>query len=117
MKKFILDLKVVSVESLSDKHVLIKLTDDKPLPEMCPGQFVEVKVEHEPNTMLRRPISINFVDRDRNELWLLVAMIGTGTRQLGNLQAGDYLNCVLPLGNGFSMPAEAGQKFLLVGGG
>ena len=114
MKKYIIDLKVVSVESLSDKHVLIKLTDDKPLPEMCPGQFVEVKVEHEPNTMLRRPISINFVDRDRNELWLLVAMIGTGTRQLGNLQAGDYLNCVLPLGNGFSMPAEAGQKFLLV---
>ena len=117
MKKYIIDLKVVSVESLSDKHVLIKLTDDKPLPEMCPGQFVEVKVEHEPNTMLRRPISINFVDRDRNELWLLVAMIGNGTRQLGNLQAGDYLNCVLPLGNGFSMPAEAGQKFLLVGGG
>ena len=103
MKKYIIDLKVVSVESLSDKHVLIKLTDDKPLPEMCPGQFVEVKVEHEPNTMLRRPISINFVDRDRNELWLLVAMIGNGTRQLGNLQAGDYLNCVLPLGNGFSM--------------
>ena len=86
MKKYIIDLKVVSVESLSDKHILIKLTDDKPLPEMCPGQFVEVKVEHEPNTMLRRPISINFVDRDRNELWLLVAMIGNGTRQLGNLQ-------------------------------
>lgn len=117
MKKYIIDLKVVSVESLSDKHVLIKLTDDKPLPEMCPGQFVEVKVEHEPNIMLRRPISINFVDRDRNELWLLVAMIGNGTRQLGKLQAGDYLNCVLPLGNGFTMPAESGQKFLLVGGG
>ena len=40
MKKFILDLTVNSVEALSDKHVLIKLTDDKPLPEMLPGQFV-----------------------------------------------------------------------------
>ena len=34
MKKYVLDLKVVSVEALSDKHVLIKLTDEKPLPEI-----------------------------------------------------------------------------------
>ena len=43
MKKYVLDLKVVSVEALSDKHVLIKLTDEKPLPEILPGQFVEVR--------------------------------------------------------------------------
>ena len=73
MKKYILDLKVVSVEPLSDKHVLIKLTDDKALPEILPGQFVEVRVDHSPATMLRRPISINFVDREQNQLWLLVA--------------------------------------------
>ena len=45
MKKYVLDLKVVSIEALSDKHVLIKLTDEKPLPEILPGQFVEVKVD------------------------------------------------------------------------
>ena len=76
MKKYVLDLKVVSVEALSDKHVLIKLTDEKPLPEILPGQFVEVRVDHSPTTMLRRPISINFVDRENNQLWLLVAMVG-----------------------------------------
>ena len=59
MKKYVLDLKVVSVEALSDKHVLIKLTDEKPLPEILPGQFVEVRVDHSPTTMLRRPISIS----------------------------------------------------------
>ena len=117
MKKYVLDLKVVSVEALSDKHVLIKLTDEKPLPEILPGQFVEVKVDHSPATMLRRPISINFVDRETNQLWLLVAMVGDGTRQLGKLQAGDTLNCMLPLGNGFTMPTEKSQKYLLVGGG
>ena len=117
MKKYILDLKVVSVEPLSDKHVLIKLTDDKALPEILPGQFVEVRVDHSPATMLRRPISINFVDRETNQLWLLVAMVGDGTRQLGKLQAGDTLNCMLPLGNGFTMPTEKSQKYLLVGGG
>lgn len=117
MKKFILDLTVNSVEALSDKHVLIKLTDDKPLPEMLPGQFVEVRVDNSPSTFLRRPISINNVDYDRNELWLLVAAVGDGTRQLQKLQKGYRLNCMLPLGNSFTMPADSAQKVLLVGGG
>lgn len=117
MKKFILDLKVSSVEALSPKHVLIKLTDEKPLPDMLPGQFVEVRVDDSPTTFLRRPISINFVDRTNNELWLLVAAIGDGTRRLSRLQQGDTLNCVLPLGNGFTMPRETSEKVLLVGGG
>ena len=117
MKKFILDLTVNSVEALSDKHVLIKFTDDKPLPEMLPGQFVEVRVDNSPSTFLRRPISINNVDYDRNELWLLVAAVGDGTRQLQKLQKGDRLNCMLPLGNSFTMPTDSTQKVLLVGGG
>lgn len=117
MKKYILDLTVNSVEALSDKHVLIKLTDDKPLPEMLPGQFVEVRVDNTPSTFLRRPISINNVDYDHNELWLLVAAVGDGTRQLQKLQKGDRLNCVLPLGNSFTMPTDSSEKVLLVGGG
>lgn len=117
MKKYILDLTVNSVEALSDKHVLIKLTDDKPLPEMLPGQFVEVRVDNTPSTFLRRPISINNVDYDHNELWLLVAAVGDGTRQLQKLQKGDRLNCVLPLGNSFTMPTDSSEKVLLIGGG
>lgn len=117
MKKYILDLTVNRVEALSDKHVLIKLTDDKPLPEMLPGQFIEVRVDNSPSTFLRRPISINNVDYDHNELWLLVAAVGDGTRQLQKLQKGDRLNCVLPLGNSFTMPTDSTQKVLLVGGG
>lgn len=117
MKKYILDLTVRAVEHLSPKHVLLKLTDEKALPEMLPGQFVEVRVDGSPTTFLRRPISINYVDRAKNELWLMVAMIGDGTRRLGELKAGDILNCVLPLGNSFTMPAERQEKVLLVGGG
>ena len=122
MKKFILDLTVNSVEQLSERHVLLKLTHAETLPEMLPGQFVEVRVDGSPSTFLRRPISINFVDRERNELWLMVAMVGNGTRQMGLLQKGDTLNCVLPLGNGFSLSTANSQKpiansQLLVGGG
>ena len=104
MKKYILDLQVKSVERVHERYVLIRLTDDKPLPEMLPGQFVEVRVDGSSTTFLRRPISINFLDRQSNELWLLVACVGDGTRRLAELKAGDILNCVLPLGNGFTLP-------------
>ena len=117
MKKYIIDLTVTAAERIGTKHVLLKLTDEKPLPEMLPGQFVEVRVDGSPSTFLRRPISINFVDRQANELWLLVAAVGDGTRQLCALKAGDRLNCVLPLGNSFTMPDAASERILLVGGG
>ena len=116
MKKYILDLKVKQVEQIHQRYVLIKLTHENTLPEMLPGQFVEVRVDGSPSTFLRRPISINFVDRENNELWLLVATVGEGTKQLAKLKFGDVLNCVLPLGNGFT-PAKQGEKVLLVGGG
>ena len=70
MKKYVSDLKVVSVEHINDKYVLIKLTQDGALPEILPGQFVEVRVDGSPTTFLRRPISVNFVDYEANQLWL-----------------------------------------------
>lgn len=117
MKKYILDLTVVSVEHLNGRYVLLKLTSAERLPEMLPGQFVEVRVDGSSSTFLRRPISINFVDYEHNQLWLLVAAIGDGTRQLASLSEGATVNCVLPLGNGFTMPERADEKPLLVGGG
>ena len=117
MKKYLLDLEVLSTEMLSDIHALIKLTAPEPFPEMDPWQFVEVRVDDSPSTFLRRPISVNYIDRQKNELWLLVAAVGEGTRRLTRLQAGDRLNCILPLGHGFTLPKSHGEKILLVGGG
>lgn len=117
MKKYVLDLTVSAVERINEKYVLIRLADDKPLPDMLPGQFVEVRVDNSPTTFLRRPISISFVDRSRNELWLLVAAIGDGTRAMASLAVGSRLNCLLPLGNGFTMPSSVSERVLLVGGG
>ena len=117
MKKYVLDLTVSAVERINEKYVLIRLADNKPLPDMLPGQFVEVRVDNSPTTFLRRPISISFVDRSRNELWLLVAAIGDGTRAMASLAVGSRLNCLLPLGNGFTMPSSTSERVLLVGGG
>lgn len=123
MKKYILDLKVVSCEALSSGYSLLKLTDDaRALPEVRPGQFVQVRACAEGGLpLLRRPISVNFVSREKNELWLLVHNVGPGTQYICSLRAGDTANLVLPLGNGFTVPAVADgdkpRKHLLVGGG
>ena len=117
IKKNVLDLQVSSVERLHERYVLIKLTQTERLPLMMPGQFVEVRIDGNGQTFLRRPISINKVDRERNELWLLVAVVGEGTRWLASLKAGDSLNVVVPLGHGFTLQGLSSDEVLLVGGG
>lgn len=117
MKKFILDLTVTENLRLHANYVLLKLTSQSPLPEMLPGQFAEIRVDGSPTTFLRRPISINYVDRQRNEVWFLIQLVGDGTKQLAQSRIGDVINVVLPLGNSFTIPEKTSDKLLLVGGG
>ena len=122
MKKHIIDLTVKETRRVHERYVLLRLTDEQnPLPEMLPGQFAEVRVDGSPKTFLRRPISICNVDKEQNELWLLVAVVGDGTRWMASLQPGDQLNCVLPLGNGFTLPTQplplTPHPTILIGGG
>lgn len=114
MKKYQSRLLVNEVTHPSAKHVLVKLALEEPLPEIKAGQFVEILVENSVSTFLRRPISVHYVDEARKELWLLIAVVGDGTRTLATLKAGDTLDIVFPLGNGFTIEK---CRTLLVGGG
>lgn len=117
MKKYILDLIITENVNLNDRYVLLKATSREPLPEMLPGQFAELRVDNSPATFLRRPISINNVDREKNEVWFLVQVVGEGTAHLAGLKPDDLLNTVIPLGNSFSKPNTEEKRLLLVGGG
>lgn len=117
MKKYVLDLTVTDNQRLHSNYVLLKLTAQAPLPPMLPGQFAEIRVDGSPTTFLRRPISIHFVDVERNEVWFLIQLVGDGTKRLGEARKGDIINVVLPLGNGFTLPEKPSDKLLLVGGG
>ena len=83
---------------------------------MLPGQFVQVRIDNA-ETFLRRPISINDVDRDHQTLSLLVRNAGDGSRWLMNRSEGDIVNLMLPLGNGFAYIDDSDRHPLLVGGG
>lgn len=116
MKKYIDDFTVIKNERLNDDAVILTLKHPGTLPDVLPGQFVEVKVDHAPNTFLRRPISIHDIDQDQNIMKLLVMLVGEGTQTMGELKEGETLNLVYPLGNGFTIPKEK-KQILLIGGG
>lgn len=110
-------MKVSENLRLHQEYYLLKLSPAETLPEVLPGQFVEIKIDNA-TTFLRRPISINYIDRSKNELWLLFQVIGDGTLSMSMLRVGDSVNIMLPLGNGFTIPEKGKEKeLLLVGGG
>lgn len=103
---------------LNDSISLLKL---KPLhsvtlPEIFPGQFVNLRIEA-PEVFLRRPISICNYNPVNNELWLMVKDLGKGSHKLCVSEVGETYQILLPLGKGFSLPKPEEKNILLVGGG
>ena len=75
------------------------------------GQFVNVKLDGQ---YLRRPISI--CDYDENTLTLIYKVVGIGTEKMSAMKAGEKLNILTGLGNGYDL-SLSGDAPLLVGGG
>lgn len=117
MNKTILDLEVKHREELNANYVLLITTHKSKLPPMLPGQFAQLRVDNEPKVMLRRPISINYVDYEKNEVWFLIQKVGKGTERLAEVKVGETINTILPLGSAFTLPQDSSTSLLLVGGG
>lgn len=115
MKKQIDSIKVVDNKRLNKEFFVLQLQSEKKLPEILPGQFVQVKVDGSPTTFLRRPISVYDVDYSAQTIYLLIKIAGDGTKQLSRLVKGETLNIIYPLGNSFSKPTSG--RVLLIGGG
>lgn len=117
-KKHLMDFRVAEVDSFGNGYSLLKLSPiGEEMPLIMGGQFVNIQVNKSKNTFLRRPISVNFVDYEQQLLWLLVKDAGEGTLALCQAEVGETLNLLLPLGRGFSVPAQKEDCILLIGGG
>ena len=116
MKKYIHDLNIIGNKALSKDYYVLELSYKKPLPQILPGQFAEVLIKDTENVFLRRPLSVHDVDYKNNTLYLLVQIVGKGTKKLSHIENGKILNTVYPLGNGFSL-INPKEKALLIGGG
>lgn len=83
-----------------------------------PGQFISMYTK-DAGKLLPRPISICEIDRNEEKLRVVYRVTGenTGTQQFSMLTAGDTIDLVGPLGNGFPMEKATGKKVFLMGGG
>ena len=77
----------------------------------APGQFLELRL---PGFFLRRPLSI--CDWDESGVTLLYKVVGGGTDWLRRCGAGQQIDALTGLGNGFDL-AACGPVTALVGGG
>ena len=75
------------------------------------GQFVNIKLD---GLFLRRPISV--YDYDESTLTLIYKVVGEGTEQMSKMSAGEVLDILTGLGNGYDL-AVSGDNPLLIGGG
>ncbi|BAF59988.1 2-polyprenylphenol hydroxylase and related flavodoxin oxidoreductases [Pelotomaculum thermopropionicum SI] len=81
-----------------------------------PGQFLHVRCGNTLDPLLRRPISINAVDREKGEVAVMYRVAGRGTALLAGRREGEAVSLLGPLGNGFSMPRN-GERVSAVAGG
>lgn len=83
--------------------------------EARPGQFLSLYCKDE-SRLLPRPISICQTDKERGLLRLVYRTAGEGTKEFSRYKAGDELEAVGPLGNGFPLDKEYERVFLIGGG-
>jgi len=100
-------LEVVAAEAVGP-YTLLRV-DQGGLDAGGPGQFFMLEA---PGRVLPRPMSL--CQAPPGELAFLLEAIGPGTRALSTLDAGDAINVLGPLGNGFRLDIE---RPLLVAGG
>lgn len=77
----------------------------------APGQFVNIQLA---GKFLRRPISV--CDWDCETLTIIYKVVGKGTEQMSAMAAGETLDLLTGLGNGYDLTLS-GDKPLLLGGG
>ncbi len=111
----------IKVEILSRKEVapdiyLMKLRAPKIVQEALPGQFIQIKCGKNNYPLLRRPLSIHRIDKEKGEIYILFQVVGEGTKLLSQRAIGDDLDIMGPIGNGFNIYPES-KKIMIVGGG
>lgn len=110
-------LEVAANESLGP-YRLLRVRD--PGGDCAPGQFAMLAAEHgwgggpDERPFLARALSV--ARHSGEEAHFLLEDVGPGTSRLCELQAGERVLAVGPLGRGFKAPGS-GRRVLLVGGG
>ncbi|GAB6100716.1 dihydroorotate oxidase B electron transfer subunit [Halanaerocella petrolearia] len=110
---------IVSQTEICSNHFKMVINAPEIANQSLPGQFLHLKWAKDlkqSDPLLRRPISFNSINQETGTITLIYRVIGRGTKLLSNLQAGDKIDLMGPLGESFSIPKST-DKVAVVGGG
>ncbi len=108
---------ILSQEEIAEQIYSMVLSAKEAARTALPGQFV-LLYSNDSGRMLPRPISICETDPISGTLRLVYRVAGQGTAEFSRCRAGDSLDYIAPLGNGFPLErCPKGKKAFLIGGG
>lgn len=103
--------KIISNEEISSG--ICKIVVESAVDKVRPGQFYMLK-SWDTEPVLWRPISVSEIND--NSLTFLCAAVGRGTEKLISLKAGQEIQLMGPLGNGFDIENLSGKIAVVCGG-
>lgn len=105
--------KVVRQQQIDEGIFDMELSFPKGAALAKPGQFIAMYC-NDKSKLLPRPISICGINPEKGTLRVVYRIAGEGTKEFSKMQAGDTLEVMGPLGNGFTMKKD---KAVIIGGG
>ncbi|MBU4314764.1 MAG: dihydroorotate dehydrogenase electron transfer subunit [Actinobacteria bacterium] len=109
-------VKILSRKEVAPNIYLMSLKVPEIVQDALPGQFIHIKCSKDNYPLLRRPLSIHRIDKEKGGIYILFQVVGEGTKLLAQKEVGDDLDIMGPIGNGFNIYPES-RKIMIVGGG
>ena len=111
---FVEDATVLSQQAFPGRQYVLRLRAPRCAARATAGSFAHVAVD--PAIPMRRPLSIMRADAAEGWIEILYKVMGEGLSHLATREAGDTVNLLGPIGQGFR-PDPARPLALLIGGG
>ena len=108
--------RVLANENIAAGVFVMEITAPLICSEAKPGQFVHIRVVDSPIQLLRMPFGVYDCNPEIGSIEICYQVLGEGTKQLSSLSIGDKVDVVGPIGNGWTMPAEAKHALIIAGG-
>jgi len=105
--------KIIKNSKVGENYFHLIISSGKIASIALPGQFVNIKISERLFPLLRRPLSVHMVKG--SAIHFFYEVVGKGTEALSRKIAGEELDLIGPLGNGFT--ADKKKKAILVAGG
>lgn len=106
-------MKITNITNIADDVYEMILEGDGAKYITAPGQFINIKINDSLQPYLRRPMSIS--DYTKDTITIVFKVVGEGSQLLKDKEVGSTLDCLIGLGNGFTVKKT--KKALLIGGG